>query len=515
MSLIARNSIFELKLDTDKQIENKNILFIDESMLFKISGDIFKFLMEIYNDYNYSISSFIHALKFCFFDHIQKNDLNALFVTNELEDINTFEALIQKLNQNDLNKASIKSICSDLNENCVSICVQQVQKKWHQFNNQFVLLCHMLYEIVKNFPSVQDESSLYTNRSFIQLYNKTKKFSNSEQFMDLKKLLQLSSLNTINDIVSSFINLIKTRCFNHESSFNAEFLNDLHDFYELMEKMKQKFTIQNCDTSFNEDDEVLAASNTDDIYDIDSKVNQLEFMADLSPKSLVSRKSSVRTLKVISENSPSKPKSDVQTKMLNQHQRKAHTAKILNNFKQCMINWLSEQFSYFDNDYSADLPFSDYFCYSNFDRVKKRMFDEQRLNMHECLLNSFGYLKMNGILPENVSESPRKKMKNSRKSASKSPVNVVDLDSAMLPLNIAYKLYLECGHMINLFDWFQAFVDRLDNVGLDELSESRKKQALFFRTITELQFMGFIKPTSRKVDHVIKLTNGSSLLAYE
>lgn len=40
-------------------------------------------------------------------------------------------------------------------------------------------------------------------------------------------------------------------------------------------------------------------------------------------------------------------------------------------------------------------------------------------------------------------------------------------------------------------------------------------RALFFRTITELQFMGYIKPTSRKVDHVIKLTNGSSLLAYE
>ncbi len=40
-------------------------------------------------------------------------------------------------------------------------------------------------------------------------------------------------------------------------------------------------------------------------------------------------------------------------------------------------------------------------------------------------------------------------------------------------------------------------------------------RALFFRSITELQFMGFIKPTSRKVDHVVKLTNGSSLLALE
>ena len=40
-------------------------------------------------------------------------------------------------------------------------------------------------------------------------------------------------------------------------------------------------------------------------------------------------------------------------------------------------------------------------------------------------------------------------------------------------------------------------------------------RALFFRSITELQFMGFIKPTNRKVDHVVKLTNGSSLLTID
>lgn len=402
----------------------------------------------------------------------------------------------------------------------------------------------MLYEIVKNFPNVQDENSLYNNRSFIELYvkmcnfsctkNKTKKFCDSEQFLDLKKLLQLSSLNTTNDIVSSFIKLIKTKCFNHESGFNSDFLNDIHDFYELLEKMKQKFTIQNCDTSFNEDDEVLIASQTDDIYDIDSKINQIEFMTDSSPKSIVSRKSSARTLKVISENSPSKHKSPVQTKNLTQQQRKTQTAKILSNFKQCMIDWLSEQFSlYFDIDYSTDLPFSDYFCYSDFDRMKKKLFDVQRLNMHECLIGSFGYLKLKDILPECASESPRKKIKNSRKSSSTSPENKLDIDTAILPINIAYKLYIECGHMINLHDWLQAFVDRLENSGLDELNEERKKQlmyvfrkkdfiflifffsALFFRSITELQFMGYIKPTSRKVDHVIKLTNGSSLLAFE
>jgi hypothetical protein len=63
----------------------------------------------------------------------------------------------------------------------------------------------------------------------------------------------------------------------------------------------------------------------------------------------------------------------------------------------------------------------------------------------------------------------------------------------------------------------KAFVERIENVDLKELSQPKRKlmQALFFRSITELQFMGFIKPTSRKVDHVVKLTNGSFLLSLD
>ncbi len=25
----------------------------------------------------------------------------------------------------------------------------------------------------------------------------------------------------------------------------------------------------------------------------------------------------------------------------------------------------------------------------------------------------------------------------------------------LLPINVVYRIYLECGHMINLFDWMQ------------------------------------------------------------
>ncbi|CAH1230274.1 ORC3 [Branchiostoma lanceolatum] len=79
---------------------------------------------------------------------------------------------------------------------------------------------------------------------------------------------------------------------------------------------------------------------------------------------------------------------------------------------------------------------------------------------------------------------------------------------------IAYKLHLECGRLINLYDWLQAFVMLVhsgDENGTD--SSKQKKvdevlQARFIRAVSELQFLGFIKPTKRKTDHVARLTWG-------
>ncbi|KAG0368066.1 Origin recognition complex subunit 3 [Gamsiella multidivaricata] len=112
---------------------------------------------------------------------------------------------------------------------------------------------------------------------------------------------------------------------------------------------------------------------------------------------------------------------------------------------------------------------------------------------------------------------------------------------------ILYKLYVECGRMINMYDWFTAFgmilerdigSNQTGNAGGDAEDESSSKkkrgrgkskvdraakasheknieldqkevQARFISGVAELQFMGFIKPTNRKTDHVQRLTWGN------
>ncbi|XP_028995450.1 origin recognition complex subunit 3 isoform X2 [Betta splendens] len=79
---------------------------------------------------------------------------------------------------------------------------------------------------------------------------------------------------------------------------------------------------------------------------------------------------------------------------------------------------------------------------------------------------------------------------------------------------ITYKLHLECGRLINLYDWLEAYTTVVsaaegndsdsDHIGkVDDV-----KHARFIRAVSELEFLGFIKSTKQKTDHVARLTWG-------
>ncbi|KAI9695972.1 MAG: hypothetical protein M1820_008313 [Bogoriella megaspora] len=69
------------------------------------------------------------------------------------------------------------------------------------------------------------------------------------------------------------------------------------------------------------------------------------------------------------------------------------------------------------------------------------------------------------------------------------------------PTSILYQLYLESGALINVSDLYTAFHA---TVGKDEDDEKRV-MALFQRALAELKYMGFMKPSRKKLDHVAKL----------
>ncbi len=75
------------------------------------------------------------------------------------------------------------------------------------------------------------------------------------QYTNLKSLIRIASVNTINDIVVSVMELIKSKPVDNELQYSVSFLNDVHDFEEVLEKIRQNFSATINETSFNEDDE--------------------------------------------------------------------------------------------------------------------------------------------------------------------------------------------------------------------------------------------------------------------
>ncbi|XP_068436671.1 origin recognition complex subunit 3 isoform X2 [Clinocottus analis] len=79
---------------------------------------------------------------------------------------------------------------------------------------------------------------------------------------------------------------------------------------------------------------------------------------------------------------------------------------------------------------------------------------------------------------------------------------------------IVFKLHLECGRLINLFDWLEAYSTVVSAAEGNEPGSANfgkvddVKHARFIRAVSELEFLGFIKSTKQKTDHVARLTWG-------
>ncbi|NXN93116.1 ORC3 protein, partial [Rhinopomastus cyanomelas] len=79
---------------------------------------------------------------------------------------------------------------------------------------------------------------------------------------------------------------------------------------------------------------------------------------------------------------------------------------------------------------------------------------------------------------------------------------------------IVYKLHLECGRLINLVDWLEAFstvVMAAEGLNADAASSDQVDDiihARFIRAVSELELLGFIKPSKQKTDHMARLTWG-------
>ncbi|XP_056152114.1 origin recognition complex subunit 3 [Lampris incognitus] len=135
-------------------------------------------------------------------------------------------------------------------------------------------------------------------------------------------------------------------------------------------------------------------------------------------------------------------------------------------------------------------------------------------------LNEVCYYSSSPILRRHLNATPRTSIQTALSNPyhylQNSSLRTEDgtVSNAAPDICIVYKLHLECGRLINLYDWLEAFATVVSAAeGKDPNSEDygkvdELKHARFIQAVTELEFLGFIKSTKRKTDHVARLTWG-------
>ncbi|XP_060608989.2 origin recognition complex subunit 3 [Anolis sagrei] len=146
--------------------------------------------------------------------------------------------------------------------------------------------------------------------------------------------------------------------------------------------------------------------------------------------------------------------------------------------------------------------------------VKKYLVPVEMQTLHEVM-----YFSAANTLREHLNAAPRVALHNAlnnpyfylKNESLKSEAG--SISNTAPDICIAYKLHLECGRLINLVDWLEAFstvvkaADNTDSSVKDQIDDIT--HARFIRAVSELELLGFIKPTKQKTDHVARLTWGS------
>lgn len=145
-----------------------------------------------------------------------------------------------------------------------------------------------------------------------------------------------------------------------------------------------------------------------------------------------------------------------------------------------------------------ELPLYEIIYFNNASSLKKHLMAAPRVSLHIALTKPAFYLP----------------------SAATSVTEHSSLSSQMPDICIVYQLHLECGRLINLFDWLCSFVAVVDPKAAEKLANQEGGRgskddidptlhARFIQAVSELQLLGFIKPTQKKTDHVQRLTWGA------
>ncbi|XP_052888629.1 origin recognition complex subunit 3 [Anopheles moucheti] len=427
---------------------------------FHLSGKVFKLLLDIFLFYDFSVNGFIEGFKYAFMDHYFQKSINAL--STIINDKDELKAMINDLSSSELDQ--IRQLPSfrpyvesrqnpqdvvDLLTNddhlkrTLAPMIVQVHNYWFNFH----CALHILQTLVGDLPKAPlgkqiREMYCLCVASDVTLLPEFKECAQLLSFLSKEEMLQ--KVKQVLDVVLLWVNR------NDQLSIKGCIVYEVAPLEEMANGL------------------VLLS---DELVDANHEPILGEKQSD-KPSSLLS---------------PHMGRQELREKLLTAAKHSKSESAVSRTIGKIIDYFVKNIFQrYLRPATSQEVPLVELFLYNDSTYLRQHIVGAPRAAVHIALNNPQYYTQCDCCH--------------------------LDESSCIVPslpdLSIAYKLHLECGRLINLFDWLQAFRIIIDDTNNDEAEQQVDPiiQARFTRVVAELQFLGFIKPSKTKTDHVTRLT---------
>ncbi|XP_049865911.1 origin recognition complex subunit 3 [Pectinophora gossypiella] len=439
-------------------------IFLTHQSPLHLSGKAFELLIDVFLFYDFSVTGLVQSIKYCMMEHYYGDNTKSLCCERD-----RIEEAVTNLNSEDLEnirqllsfRPYVESQDSQTqiklfeDDNFFREFVYREMNKLHDYLYSFYMCVRLLTGFVKDLPRNplgKSMREIYT-KCTIDLVTDTHEFKECMLLLGFQSQVKMvegikNALKVINSLqnVSPVKPLRSTPTKNNYNNIKPS--DDLGENFVKTVRVHLMIFLRQIENA-NTEATVLTKYNTDDDDDV--------------------------------ENIPGN-RYKLKEKLL----QSTKVEKIQSEFEMVRSRFVS----YLTEVLARGLrpprsqPLHELLVFADVAAVKKQIVGAPRGALHTALSNPQYYLQC---------------------SCCHLPTS--DSMSATLPdVSLAYKLHRECGKHINLYDWLQAFAAVLRPDDEDERSDNPEVQTRFTRAVAELQFLGFIKSSKRKTDHVMRLT---------
>ncbi|XP_050324671.1 origin recognition complex subunit 3 [Bactrocera neohumeralis] len=426
---------------------------------FHLSGKAFKFLTHIFLYYDFSIHGFIQAYKYCLMEHFFQGNAYAL-CANYTASLNRIKDLTHEDIESLRRLLSFRPYVESINDCKRIIAILTDDSYLKKKLPQLLRDCHIHFMLLRIFLEfftvlVGDLPKCPLGKQRRELYSfcLSKELRDQPEFKECWQILSFMSKDEFVAKISKAISV--TEDFMSAEVVGLELAND-------------------CMTTVSTKFQALKALLTRVV---------MAGTEDKSPTNTAAPTATPATPEGSKQKFTSRQDLKDHLLQLSKQQNKP-TSEYAQAVAQTLLHIQNEIVVSHLAPLTRAPPLHELFVFSDVSTVRRNIIGAPRAALHMALNNPHYYLQCKCC---QLSESNQ-------------------LLATLPDLSVAYKLHLECGRMINLFDWLQAFRSVVDDIDNEQEQVDPQIQARFTRAVAELQFLGYIKMSKRKTDHATRLT---------